>query len=120
MHALREQPRECCGLLVGNRGGITHAVAMKNVEAGLTRYRVDDRAHIELRRWLRTFAPALEILGVYHSHPAGDAVASPTDIAESMYPDWIHLIVGLKPRQPVVRAFRIQRQRAFEMRIRWK
>ena len=62
------------------------------------RYRVDDRAHIELRRVLRGVRPALSILGVYHSHPAGDAWPSETDVAEALYPDWTHLIVGLGGR----------------------
>jgi proteasome lid subunit RPN8/RPN11 len=117
-HARRERPRECCGLLVGDRDGVRYAVAMANIAPGNTRYRVDDRAHLELRRSLRTFAPALEILGVYHSHPAGSADVSPTDIAESMYPDWIYVIVGLEPR-PAVRAFRIRKSAARELRIRW-
>src|SRR5205085_1477160 len=87
-HARREQPRECCGLILGTESRATFAVPMKNIAAGTTRYRIDDAAHVGLRRVIRGFAPAIAIIGVYHSHPAGDPAPSPTDIAESMYPDW--------------------------------
>jgi proteasome lid subunit RPN8/RPN11 len=65
----------------------------------MTRYRIDDAAHVGLRRVLRGFVPAISIVGVYHSHPAGDAVPSPSDIAEAMYPDWVrHCRFAKRPR----------------------
>lgn len=97
-HARRERPRECCGLLVGSAGRIAFAVACANTAAEPTRYRVDERQHLDLRRILRTTFPALHIIGVYHSHPYGDPVPSPTDVAEAYYPAWIYLIVGLGSR----------------------
>jgi proteasome lid subunit RPN8/RPN11 len=106
-HAHRERPYECCGFLVGAPGVAHHAVAMANVERSAVRYRIDDRAHIDLRRSLRTFRPALVIIGVYHSHPNGRAEPSPTDVAQAMYPEWTHVIVGLAGARPAVRAFRI-------------
>ncbi len=105
--ARRERPRECCGFLVGRNRTVLFAVAMPNVDRSATRYRIDDRAHIDLRRALRRFGPALHITGVYHSHPAGPAEPSPTDLAQAFYPDWIHLIVGLGGRTPVMRAYRL-------------
>jgi proteasome lid subunit RPN8/RPN11 len=35
-----------------------------------------------------------EISGVFHSHPVGEPMPSPTDVAMAWDPDWIHLIVG--------------------------
>jgi proteasome lid subunit RPN8/RPN11 len=106
-HARREAPRECCGLLVGRGRRVAFAVAMPNLEGGTTRYRIDDRAHIDLRRTIRTFTPPLEILGVYHSHPAGDPIPSETDVAQAFYADWIHVIVGLGRATAACRAYRI-------------
>ncbi|HYN07910.1 MAG TPA: M67 family metallopeptidase [Vicinamibacterales bacterium] len=118
-HARRDRPRECCGLLVGRRGLVLAAVATRNVAKGQSRYQIDDAAHIELRRILRACSPRLEIVGVYHSHPAGPARPSGTDIAQAFYPGWIHLIVGMKGRASV-RAYRIASGRVQEVSIRRK
>lgn len=106
-HARRERPRECCGLLVGVTGRVTAAVPMRNLARSRTRYRVDPAAHIALQRVLRAIAPETAIVGVYHSHPHGRAVPSETDIAEALYPDWIHVIIGLRQRRPEARGFLI-------------
>jgi proteasome lid subunit RPN8/RPN11 len=107
-HARREKPFECCGFLIGSPEGVAYAVPMENVERSRVRYRIDDRAHIELRRALRLFVPPVSIVGVYHSHPEGPAEPSPTDIAEALYPEWIHVIVGLGAVRPMVRAFQVR------------
>jgi proteasome lid subunit RPN8/RPN11 len=62
----------------------------------------------------------LSILGVYHSHPAGVAEPSPTDIDEAMYPEWAYVIIGLEPRRTSVRAFRIRTGAVLELRIEWR
>jgi proteasome lid subunit RPN8/RPN11 len=96
-HARRDAPRECCGFLIGSGRRVAFAVALPNVAARPTvRYRIDDRHHIAIRRWLRHFRPKIEIVGVYHSHPRGDASPSSTDRAEWHYPGWASVIVGLK------------------------
>ncbi|MEZ5317086.1 MAG: M67 family metallopeptidase [Vicinamibacterales bacterium] len=112
-HARRDAPRECCGLLLGRGRRVTHAVAMRNAAGARarTRFRLDDRDHIAVRRILRDVSPRLEIVGVYHSHPAGPARPSPTDVAEAHYPDWVYLIVGLSPRV-AIGAFAIRGGRA--------
>ena len=81
---------------------------MQNVASSRVRYRIDNRAHIELRRMLRGMRPSLSIVGVYHSHPAGDAWPSPRDVAEAFYPEWMHLIVGFRGSRPVLRGFLIR------------
>lgn len=105
-HARREAPLECCGLLVGRGRSVIAAVPMLNAAASRTRFRLDDREHIEWRRTLRRFEPPLEILGVYHSHPRGPAVPSPTDEAEAYYPDWLYVIVGLRGKRAQIGVWR--------------
>ena len=117
-HARRERPRECCGLLLGRGRRVTFAVPMRNVASVATRYRIDAAAHVELRRVLRGVIPALSIIGVYHSHPAGDASPSETDVVEAMYPEWTYVIVGLAGRRSRIRGFRIRHGRAREIAIR--
>ena len=106
-HAQRAAPLECCGFLIGRDDDVFCSVEMDNAEASPVRYRIADEEHLELRRMLRRATPPLVILGVYHSHPAGDAQLSPTDIAQAYYADWVQLVVGLGGHQPVVRAFAV-------------
>lgn len=115
-HARLESPRECCGLLVGRGAEVHFAAAVVNRATSPSRYRLDDRAHIALRRALRSFAPPLEIVGVYHSHPSGRAWPSETDIAEAHYPEWCHVIVALGRRVRLA-AFRIRRGRVHQLSV---
>jgi proteasome lid subunit RPN8/RPN11 len=119
-HARRERPRECCGLLVGRGRRVSFAVAATNVEASETRFRLDDREHLTLRRVLRAFQPPLAIIGVYHSHPNGDAWPSETDVAEAAYPAWLYVIVGLKTTRAAVGAFRLRNGRILRVTLRAK
>jgi len=116
-HARRDRPRECCGLLIGAGGRVSHAIAMRNVATGTARYQLDPREHIAVRRILRGCSPALEIIGVYHSHPNGAARPSPTDLTAAHYPAWAYVIVGLRGGRAVVRAFQIRQRRPRQLRI---
>ncbi len=117
-HARRERPLECCGLLVGRGRTVLCAVAMTNVERSAVRYRLDDRAHIDLRRVLRTTMPALSIVGVYHSHPSSRPYPSPSDVAGAHYPEWIHVIIGFRGESARIRAFTLRTGRIHPVRIR--
>lgn len=118
-HARRESPRECCGLLLGSGRRIQFAVPAPNRAAGRTRFRLDPRLHLDVQRAVRRFEPPLDILGAYHSHPAGPARPSARDIVEANYPDWVHVIVGLDSLRPRVSAFRISKGRSSSVQLRW-
>jgi proteasome lid subunit RPN8/RPN11 len=106
-HARRDAPRECCGFLVGRGGQIRFSLPMTNVARGVARYRIDPREHIDVRRRLRQSTPPLEIVGVYHSHPAGAPVPSRRDLADANYREWLHVIVGLGARRARLGLFSI-------------
>ena len=107
-HARAAAPLECCGFLIGAAGRVQFSMPMPNVAIRpQVRYRIGNRQHIEVRRWLRRFSPPVEIVGIYHSHPHGAAYPSEADRNEAHYPDWLFVIVGLNSRKPTVRAFRI-------------
>lgn len=83
-------PEEACGLLAGMSGKTLAVFPLINVLHSQVRYRLapEDQWHIfqliEKRSW--------ELLGIYHSHPQGPSVPSPTDITEAYYPEVVHLI----------------------------
>jgi len=118
-HARHDLPLECCGLLLGHGTRIVAAVPMRNMLASATRFRIDDQAHISLRRALRGALPPVELIGAYHSHPAGPARPSPSDLVEAHYAEWLHIIVGLTGGRARVRGFALagDRSRMWPVRL---
>ena len=116
-HARDAHPAECCGLLLGRGARVAYAIRMSNRATQPHRYRLDDRAHIALRRLLRDMRPPLAIVGVYHSHPRGPIEPSALDRAEAHYPEWVHVIAGARGRRVHLAAFRIRAGRVRRMVI---
>jgi [CysO sulfur-carrier protein]-S-L-cysteine hydrolase len=112
-----EALRECCGLLAGRGGVITRAFPATNAADDTTRaYEIAPEELFRLMRKIR--AAALELLGIYHSHPAGDNRPSARDIERAYYPAAAYFI--LSPRTDVpqpVRAFEIRDGQVAELEI---
>lgn len=132
-HAREAAPHECCGLLAGKDGLVTHHYKIKNIVASqgagiaelfdtakianLDRLSPEERADIAFWMDARDMFTAQKdmrvqgtaMLASYHSHPVSPARPSPTDMkALAFYPDIAHLIVSLEnAAQPVINAFRI-------------
>ena len=101
-HVLANPALEMCGLLAGRAGVVDRVWPVPNVLQSPVAYRMDGPE----------FAAAMigcdfEPLGVFHSHPAGPSVPSPTDIAEAAYPDAIYVVISLQTTPPSVRGFAI-------------
>jgi proteasome lid subunit RPN8/RPN11 len=76
--AARSAPAECCGLLLGRQGRILEVRPAANVAAEpLLRFEIDPATLFAAHRASRTGGP--EIIGYYHSHPAGHQRPSATD-----------------------------------------
>ncbi len=96
--AVSELPAEACGLLLGIRGGNDYTVTDIAYSANVSRddptrsFEIDPTVYIKLQREARAGGP--EIIGVWHSHPYGEAVLSKTDKARSIEPDWVWLITA--------------------------
>jgi len=101
--ARKDAPLETCGLLAGREGRVTRVLPVPNVLRSRVRYSMGGgQAFFDAMA-----ACDFEPLAIYHSHPQGPPVPSPTDIAESFYPDAIYIIISLAQEPPSVRAFRI-------------
>lgn len=106
-HARLEAPLECCGLLTGQAGRITHLRRMRNLVQSPVRYEMVPGELFQFFKGLR--GSGLQHLGIYHSHPSSEAYPSATDIAQAFYPDCTYFILSLlAPRSPSVRAFAIR------------
>ncbi len=102
-HARAEAPLECCGLLLGTPQRVDVAIAARNLLASSTRFELDPADHFGAIRRARELG--VEVVGVYHSHPASAALPSPRDLAEASYPDFVYLIAGLPEAE--VKAYRL-------------
>ena len=72
-------PEECCGLLLG-REAIEDAVPAGNVAADpRRRFEIDPQALVDAHRAARADGP--DVIGYYHSHPAGPSGPSAVDRA---------------------------------------
>lgn len=106
-HARAEAPKEACGLIAGRDARATRVIRCGNAHpAAVTRYTIDPRE--QLRAFRDMEANGEDLVAIYHSHPATQAYPSPTDRAESHYPEAIYVLVSLRDTVPEVRAFRIR------------
>ena len=106
-HARGCLPDECCGLLLGTGAVVDKAWPARNDLASPTRYRVDPRDYVAAAVYGRRHG--LDVIGAYHSHPASQALPSPTDTAEAAGDGFVYLIAGgisWPHREPDVRAYR--------------
>jgi proteasome lid subunit RPN8/RPN11 len=95
--------------LLGHRNGgnaaIMAAIATANTRASPQHYEIAPEDVLAADRRART--AGWQLLGAWHSHPAGPAMPSSTD-REEAWPDWCYLIVGLaEPDRPELRAWRL-------------
>ena len=101
--ARADAPLETCGLVAGRDGRVTRVLPVPNALRSPVAYQMDGQALVDAM-----VACDYEPLGIYHSHPDGPPVPSPTDVAKAFYPDSLYVIISLAQEPPSVRAFRIR------------
>jgi [CysO sulfur-carrier protein]-S-L-cysteine hydrolase len=111
-HVLSDPEQEMCGLLSGRAGVVDRVWPVPNALRSPIAYRMDGPE----------FAAAMigcefEPLGIFHSHPAGPPIPSPTDIAEAAYPESNYVVISWQTRPPSVRAFAIVEGQVTEVSI---
>ena len=104
-HASEQFPLESCGLLVGRPGRIERLIRTENVRASRSEFAMNPAELVQVIRDHRK--NELELVGIYHSHPASPAWPSNQDIEEFHYRGTSYWIVSLSEKsKPVVRCFR--------------
>jgi proteasome lid subunit RPN8/RPN11 len=102
-HVISLFPEEACGLLAGISEKVNSVYPVKNILESRYRFRMDP--HEQLAAFLDIEKNQWELLGMYHSHPQGDAFPSETDLAESYYPEIAYLVWALINHEWMCRAF---------------
>jgi proteasome lid subunit RPN8/RPN11 len=116
---LEGKPLEICGFLAGQstpEGDVVIEVRpIESDDRSALTYSMNPLQQLRAEKELRQ--RGLEILGIYHTHPATQPYPSPTDVArahwgdtdELMFPEYSYLIVSLRdPNAPEFRSFKIR------------
>lgn len=82
-HVAAQAPLEACGLLAGKGNRVEVVLRVRNAERSPVRFRMDPQEQWEAFQWIE--AHGLDLVGIFHSHPAGPETASVTDISEAAY-----------------------------------
>lgn len=90
-HAESEAPLEACGLLAGRDSKVEKIFLVRNQAQSPVRFVMDPIEQLNAFEWIE--ANGMELLGIFHSHPAGPQAVSPTDIAEAAYAV-VHVILS--------------------------
>lgn len=101
----RHVPLEACGLLAGKNDRVEKVFFVQNQAQSPVRFVMDP--YEQLQAFERIDADGLDLLGIFHSHPAGPETASPTDIAEAAYAV-VHVICSRRDSHWILRGFWIE------------
>jgi [CysO sulfur-carrier protein]-S-L-cysteine hydrolase len=88
-HVSLHAPLEACGLLAGRDARVQKVIPVRNQAESPVRFVMDPYEQLQAFEWIEL--QSLDLLGIYHSHPAGPETVSATDIREAAYAV-VHLI----------------------------
>jgi proteasome lid subunit RPN8/RPN11 len=114
-HVERQVPLEACGLLAGKNDRVEHVLLVRNQAQSPVRFLMDPHEQLRAFDWMES--NGLALVGIFHSHPAGPAAASATDIAEAAY-EVVHLIWSRTRDDWQARGFWIEQGRAIEVSLK--
>ncbi len=107
-------PNEACGMLGGKDRRVEKVYPMKNAKPGPDYYEMDPEEQFRVMKDIRD--AGLQLIGLFHSHPSGQAYPSRVDVQQAYwpgtelpnYPDAVYIIVSLMDAsRPVARGFSI-------------
>ncbi|MBK7455492.1 MAG: M67 family metallopeptidase [Anaerolineales bacterium] len=82
-HVQSQAPLEACGLLAGRDSQVESVLEVANQAQSEVRYVMDPIEQLHGFEWIESNGQ--ELLGIFHSHPTGPEVVSPSDIAQAAY-----------------------------------
>ena len=109
-HALEEDPNECCGILSGKDGLVSHLYRITNTARSPYRYLMDPQEFLNADK--DSESKGREFLAFYHSHTHSPAYPSQTDVRMALESGWLdvyYVLVSMEERaNPQIRAFHIR------------
>ena len=104
-HVQQQAPLEACGLLAGKEDLVENVILVRNQAQSPVRFVMDPYEQLQAFTWIES--GGLDLLGIFHSHPAGPETASTTDVTEAAY-RVVHLIWSQKQDDWQARGFWIE------------
>ena len=106
VQAAQEAPIEACGYLAGKGKEVIKHYPMTNIEQSSEHFSLDPKEQFAVLKQAR--ADGLDIIGVYHSHPATPARPSEEDIRLAYDPGISYVIASLADNQKTIKSFKIK------------
>src|SRR5689334_9589749 len=113
-HVQGQAPLESCGLLAGKNDRVEKVIFVRNQAQSPARYVMDPYEQLQGFDWIES--NGLELVGIFHSHPAGPEVTSVTDIEEAAY-EVVYLIWSGNRSPWTARGFWIENGSAREVQL---
>jgi proteasome lid subunit RPN8/RPN11 len=114
-HVRSVLPEEACGFVAGRDGFAAAILPVTNQLHSPVRFQMEPQQQLKAMMWIDE--NGLEILAIYHSHPSGPAMPSPTDIAEFYFPEAFCMIVSPGGVEWQGRAFQISKAGFEELKV---
>lgn len=105
--ARAEAPIEACGLLAGSSHHVEQLYKMTNTDQSADHFTMAPEEQFAAMKDMR--AKGLEMLAIYHSHPASPARPSAEDIRLALTNGVLYVVLSLqRPTESQARAFNIE------------
>ena len=110
----KHAPLEACGVLAGKDARAEKMIGVLNQAQSDVRFVMDPYEQLHALDWIES--NGLDLVGIFHSHPAGPETASATDIAEAAYAV-VHVILSRAETHWRARGFWIEEGTATEVTL---
>jgi [CysO sulfur-carrier protein]-S-L-cysteine hydrolase len=107
-------PLEACGVLAGKEARAEKMIGVLNQAQSEVRFVMDPYEQLHAFDWVES--NGLDLVGIFHSHPAGPETVSATDIAEAAYAV-VHVILSRAETRWTARGFWIEEGTATEVTL---
>ena len=107
-------PLEACGILAGLNSKVESVLEVTNQAQSAVRFVMAPSEQLKAFEWIES--NGLDLIGIFHSHPAGPETVSATDIAEAAY-EVVHVILARVEGAWRARGFWIENGAASEVEL---
>lgn len=107
-------PLEACGVLAGKEARAEKMIGVLNQAQSPVRFVMDPYEQLHAFDWIDSHD--LELVAIFHSHPAGPETVSSTDISEAAYAV-VHVVLSRTGAQWSAHGFWIENGKATEVKL---